>query len=128
MSLKVLCVSFINLLVALAVNSANASPYKDENLLLRSIEAYKEKKFYKSDYLIAKYLSDANANRLNAIDAIQKRESKPKPTSFIDGDYSRETLQFFFNRTLNQWGSQKDDKEDNILVKINSNDDHYISV
>ena len=46
MSLKVLCVSFINLLVALAVNSANASPYKDENLLLRSIEAYKEKKFY----------------------------------------------------------------------------------
>ena len=128
MSLKVLCVSFINLLVALAVNSANASPYKDENLLLRSIEAYKEKKFYKSDYLIAKYLGDANANRLNAIDAIQKRESKPKPTSFIDGDYSRETLQFFFNRTLNQWGSQKNDKEDNILVKINSNGNYYISV
>ena len=55
MNLKVFYVSFINLLVALAVPAANASPSNPESLLTQSSMEYKNSKFYKSDYLIAKY-------------------------------------------------------------------------
>ena len=128
MNLKVFYVSFINLLVALAVFAANASPSKNENFLLKSLEEFKKGNYQKSDYLIAKYLGDVNSDRIDAINIIQKRKVKQSPTSFIDGEYSDNFLQFFFTRTLNQWGSQKNDTDDNILVKINSNNNQYVSV
>ena len=128
MNLKVFCVSFINLLVALAVPAANASPSNPENLLAQSSVEYKNSKFYKSDYLIAKYLGSKNPNIRNVINTIYKRKRKQTPTSFIDGEYSNEFLQFFFTRPLHQWGSQKNDDDDNILVKINGNKNHYVSV
>ena len=54
MKLKVFFASFINLLVALAVPTANASPSNPESLLAQSFVEYKNSKFYKSDYLIEK--------------------------------------------------------------------------
>ncbi len=60
MNLKVFFASFINLLVALAVPTANASPSNPESLLSQSSVEYKNSKFYKSDYLIAKYLGSKN--------------------------------------------------------------------
>lgn len=128
MNLKLFKISFINLLVALTVCAANASPSKNENFLLKSLQEYKKGNYQSSDYLIAKYLGDVESNRLDAIKIIQKRQIKPSPTSFIDGEYSNNFLQFFFTRTLNQWGSQKNDKDDNILVKINSSNNQYVSV
>ena len=128
MNLKVFCVSFINLLVALAVPAANASPSNPENLLSQSTIEYKNSNFYKSDYLIAKYLGTGNSNITNVIKTIHKRKSKPTPTSFIDGQYSNEFLQFFFTRPLHQWGAKKSDDDDNILVKINGSENQYVSV
>ena len=128
MNLKVFCVSFINLLVALAVPAANASPSNPESFLSQSTIEYKNSNFYKSDYLIAKYLATENSNITNVIKTIHKRKSKPTPTSFIDGEYSNEFLQFFFTRPLHQWGSQKNDDDNNILVKINGSQNYYVSV
>ena len=87
MNLKVFCVSFINLLVALAVPAANASPSNPESLLTQSSMEYKNSKFYKSDYLIAKYLGSKNPNIRKVINTIYKRKRKQTPTSFIDGEY-----------------------------------------
>lgn len=128
MNLKVFCVSFINLLVALAVPAANASPSNLESLLSQSSIEYKKSNFHKSDYLIAKYLGSENANITDAINTIYDRKTKQTPTSFIDGEYSNEFLQFFFTRTLHQWGSNKNDDDDNILVKINGSQNQYVSV
>ena len=52
MKLKVVFISLLNLLVALAVNSANASPSDEFKYLIQSEKAYKEGDYYKSDYLI----------------------------------------------------------------------------
>ena len=126
MNLKVLCVSFINLLVALAVYSANASPSGEDKYLIQSEKAYKDGDYYKSDYLIAKHLGNEYANQVKAIETITKR--KPKATAYIDGSYSKKFLRFFFGLSLNQWGSKISDKQNNILVKINSNKNQYVSV
>ena len=126
MNLKVLCVSFINLLVALAVYSANASPSGEDKYLIQSEKAYKDGDYYKSDYLIAKHLGNEYANQVKAIETITKR--KPKATAYIDGSYSNKFLRFFFGLSLNQWGSKISDKQNNILVKINSNKNQYVSV
>ena len=67
MNLKVFFASFINLLVALAVPAANASPLNPKNLLLQSSIENKKSNIYKSDYLIAKYLGSENTNITNAI-------------------------------------------------------------
>ena len=93
MSLKVLCVSFINLLVALAVNSANASPYDEHKFLTQSETAYANGKHFKSDYLIARYLGDEYANQRKVVDTIDKRI--PKPTAYLNGSYSNKFLRFF---------------------------------
>ena len=92
MNLKVFYVSFINLLVALAVTAANASPSNPENLLAQSSIEYKKSNFHKSDYLIAKYLGSENANMIDAINTVYDRKTKQTPTSFIDGEYSNEFL------------------------------------
>ena len=126
MNLKVLCVSFINLLIALAVNPANASPNYNYQFLIQSEKAYKEGDYYKSDYLIAKHLGYENANQVKAIETITKR--RPKATAYIDGSYSNKFLRFFFGLSLNQWGSKISDNKNNILVKINSNKNQYVSV
>ena len=63
MNLKVFCVSFINLLVALAVPAANASPSNPESFLSQSTIEYKNSNFYKSDYLIAKYFLIRRINK-----------------------------------------------------------------
>ena len=128
MKIQSLCFSFIYLLVALAVSSANASPSNSDSLLNESSEAYNNSNFYKSDYLIAKHLGSESPNISNVIKTIHKRKKKPTPTSFIDGEYSNEFLQFFFTRPLHQWGSQKSDDDDNILVKINGSENQYVSV
>jgi len=65
MKLKVFYFSFINLLVALAVNSANASPSDDFKYLIQSKKAYKAGDCYKSDYLIARHLGHEYANQFN---------------------------------------------------------------
>ena len=116
MKIKAVYFSFIYLLVALAVPAANASPSNPENLLAQSSVEYKNSKFYKSDYLIAKYLGSKNPNIRNVINTIYKRKRKQTPTSFIDGEYSNEFLQFFFTRPLHQWGSQKNDDDDIIII------------
>jgi hypothetical protein len=128
MKIKAVYFSFIYLLVALAVNTANASPSDYNQYLIESENAYKEGDYYKSDYLIAKYLGNENPNISNIIQTIHKRKKKPTPTSFIDGEYSNEFLQFFFTRPLYQWGSQKSDDDNNIIVKINRNENQYVSV
>ena len=126
MNLKVLCVSFINLLVALAVNSANASSYDEHKFLTQSETAYANGKYFKSDYLIARYLGDEYANQRKVVDTIDKRI--PKPTAYLNGSYSNKFLKFFFGTSLNQWRSKLIDKQNNILVKINSIEDQYVSV
>jgi len=127
MNLKVLCVSFISLLVALAVNPANASPSSNEDIFLtESKKAYENGDYYKADYLIARHLGSEHSNQLKVIETIDIR--KPKPTSYIDGSYSNKFLRFFFGISLNQWGSKLSDKQDNILVKINSVKNQYVSV
>ena len=75
MNLKVFCISFINLLVALAVSTANASPLNPKNLLLQSSIENKKSNIYKSDYLIAKYLGSENENITNAINNIYDKIS-----------------------------------------------------
>jgi len=128
MKIKAVYFSFIYLLVALAVHAANASPLDHNKYLIESENAYKEGDYYKSDYLIAKYLGSENPNISNVIKTIHKRKKKPTPTSFIDGEYSNEFLQFFFTRPLYQWGSQKSDDDNNIIVKINGSENQYVSV
>ena len=128
MKIKAVYFSFIYLLVALAVHAANASPSDHNQYLIESENAYKEGDYYKSDYLIAKYLGSENPNISNVIKTIHKRKKKPTPTSFIDGEYSNEFLQFFFTRPLYQWGSQKSDDDNNIIVKINGSENQYVSV
>lgn len=128
MKIKAVHFSFIYLLVALAVHAANASPSDHYKYLIESENAYKEGDYYKSDYLIAKYLGSENPNISNVIKTIHKRKKKPTPTSFIDGEYSNEFLQFFFTRPLYQWGSQKSDDDNNIIVKINGSENQYVSV
>ena len=126
MYLKVLRVLFINLLVALAVYSANASPSIENKYLIESEKAYKNGDYYKSDYFIAKHLGFEGANQIKAIETITKR--KPKATAYIDGSYSNEFLRYFFGLSLNQWGSKISDKQNNILVKINKFNNQYVSV
>ena len=126
MNLKVFCVSFVNLLVALAVNSANASSSDEHKYLIQSEKAYKEDDYYKSDYLIAKHLGYEYADQVKAIETITKR--RPKATAYVDGSYSDKFLRFFFGLSLNQWGSKVSDKQKNILIKINSNRGQYVSV
>jgi len=126
MKIKAVYFSFIYLLVALAVHTANASPSYQNKYLIESENAYKEGDYYKSDYLIAKYLGIEGANPLKAIDTISKR--KQKATAYIDGSYSNKFLTYFFGLSLNQWGSKISDKEDNILVKINSFNNQYVSI
>jgi len=89
MKIKAVYFSFIYLLVALAVNAANASPSDHYKYLIESEKAYKEGDYYKSDYLIAKHLGYEYADQVKAIETITKR--RPKATSYIDGSYS-ETL------------------------------------
>ena len=98
---------------------ANASPSNDNEYLIDSEKAYKEGDYYKSDYLIAKHLGYEYANQVKAIETITKR--RPKATAYIDGSYSEKFLRFFFGLSLNQWGSKISDKQNNILIKINSN-------
>ena len=126
MKIKSPCFSFIYLLVALAVHAANASPSDHYKYLIESENTYKEGDYYKSDYLIAKYLGYEYADQFKAIETITKRI--PKATSYIDGSYSEKFLRFFFGLSFNQWGSKISDKQNNILVKINSNKGQYVSV
>lgn len=126
MKLKIFFISLLNLLVALAVNPANASPNDKLKYLKLSEEAFKKGDFYKSDYLVAKYLGDEYANQVKALEIISKRNLKP--TSLIDGSYSDEFLRFFFGRSLTQWGSMISDRDNNILVKMNSNKSQYVSI
>ena len=126
MKLKIFYFSFISFLVALAVNSANASPSDEFKYLIQSEKAYKEGNYLKSDYLIARHLGYEYANQLKAIETIDKRKSKA--TAYIDGSYSDKFFRFFFGLSLNQWGSKISDKQNNILVKINSIKDQYVSV
>ena len=76
MKIQSLCFSFIYLLVALAVSSANASPSNSDSLLNESSEAYNNSNFYKSDYLIAKHLGSESPNISNVIKTIHKRKKK----------------------------------------------------
>ncbi len=126
MYLKVFCISFINLLVALAVNSANASPSNEYQYLIESEKAYKNGDYSRSDYLIASYLGKKNANQIKTLETISKR--KPRATAYIDGSYSNEFLRFFFGLSFNQWGSKISDKNNNILVKVNAFKNQYVSV
>ena len=98
MNLKVFCVSFVNLLVALAVNSANASSSNEHRYLINSEKAYKQGDYYKSDFLIAKHLGYEYSNQVKAIETITKR--RPKATAYIDGSYSEKFLRFFFGLML----------------------------
>ena len=66
------------------------------------------------------------ANQLKVIETIDKR--RPKATAYIDGSYSDNFFRFFFGLSLNQWGSKISDKQNNMLVKINSIKDQYVSV
>ena len=74
MKIKAVYFSFIYLLVALAVHAANASPSDHYKYLIESENAYKEGDYYKSDYLITKYLSFRNASikKLNIFVLIRK--------------------------------------------------------
>ena len=62
MNLKVFYVSFINLLVALAVYSANAQTNPNDKYLEIAKENYINKKYKKGDFYVARYLGNPNSN------------------------------------------------------------------
>jgi len=126
MKFKLFFISLLNLLIALAVNPANASPSDKYKFLTQSEKYYKNGEYFKADYFIARYLGDEYANQRKVVETIDKRI--PKPTAYLNGSYSNKFLSFFFGISLNQWGSKLSDKKNNILIKINSVENQYVSI
>ena len=125
MKIKSLCFSFIYLLLALAVNTANAQTNPNEKYLDIAKENYINNDFEKGDFNIARYLGQPEANANKTLEIIKYK--KPKATSFLSGFYSDEFFKFFFTSSAYQWGSNKT-KDGYIITKANNNEDYFTIV
>jgi len=125
MNLKVFYVLFINLLVALAVYSANAQTNPNDKYLIIAKENYINKKYTKGDFYVARYLGNPNSNANKILNIIKYKN--PKPTSFLSGFYSDEFFKFFFSSSAYQWGSNKA-KDGYIIAKANDYKNYFIIV
>ena len=125
MNLKVLYVSFINLLVALVVNSTNAHSNPNNKYLDLAKQSYINQNYARGDFYIARYLGNPNSNANNILKVIKYKN--PKPTSFLSGFYSDEFFKFFFSRSAYQWGSNRS-KDGYIIAKANDYKNYFIIV
>ena len=125
MNLKVLYVSFINLLVALVVNSTNAYSNSNDKYLNLAKENYINNDYTKGDFYIARYLSNPKSDPNNIHKIIKYKN--PKPTSFLSGFYSDAFFKFFFSSSAYQWGSNIT-KDDYIIAKANDYKNFFVLV
>ena len=125
MKLIVFYFSFINLLVALAVYSANAQTNPNDKYLEIAKENYINKQYTKGDFYVARYLGNPNSNANKILNIIKYKN--PKPTSFLSGFYSDEFFKFFFSSSAYQWGSNKA-KDGYIIAKANDYKNYFIIV
>ena len=125
MKIKPFCFLFIYLLVALAVNPANAQTTHNDKYLELAKENYIDNEYEKGDFNIARYLGQPEAKANKILEIIKYKN--PKPTSFLSGFYSDEFFKFFFTSSAYQWGSNKT-KNGYIITKANDYKNYFIIV
>ena len=87
MNLKVFYVSFINLLVALAVYSANAQTNTNDKYLEIAKENYISKQYTKGDFYVARYLGNPNSNANKILKEIElSKKSDISASDLSHGD------------------------------------------